>query len=117
MFSACSLLGVPANTSPVAALSSANLETACTSKSNPPTQVWLACTVYSQATGVCKDVASGHAVDLQLVQLVNAFSPDPILSTIGGLSVAAANLAATKWCSAEGYNVPVPAPSPRPAKA
>jgi hypothetical protein len=102
----CSLLGEPASTSPKATLSKANLTAACDSKTNGVTQVWLSCTVLSQVADVCGNVAGGNPVDEQLISVINAFSPDPVLNEIGTLGVGAANRATVSWCASQGYNAP-----------
>ena len=105
LIAGCSLFGEPANTSPIAALSKANLVAACASKTDTQLQVWAACTTESQVIAVCKNVRSGAPVDTQLVGIINAFvgSTDPVLSQIGSLSVSAANQALGAWCTQQGY--------------
>jgi hypothetical protein len=102
LLTGCSLLG-ESNEMPNAALSNAKLTAACDSKSNSATQIWMTCTVLSQATLVCNNVSSGAPVDQQLVQLIAAFAPDPVLAGVANASVDAANAALQSWCASEGY--------------
>jgi hypothetical protein len=65
--------------------------------------VWLACTALSQATAMCKDLAAGNPVDLQLIELVTAFYPDARLKALLGAGAAAVNAGLSDWCTVEGY--------------
>lgn len=110
--SGCSLLGEPPNTPPNAALSKANLTTACEATSGMPTQkvsqqaqtgAWLACTALSQVTLFCTNVRSNDPIDTELLDVILAFAPDPILSTLGNDALDVANAAAAQWCTTQGY--------------
>jgi hypothetical protein len=110
--SGCSLLGEPSNTPPNAALSKANLTAACEATSNTPAQAvsqkaatdaWLACTALSQVTLFCANVRSNAPIDTDLLDVILAFAPDPILSTLGNDALAVANAAAAQWCTTQGY--------------
>jgi hypothetical protein len=110
--SGCSLLGEPSNTPPNAALSKANLTAACTATANKPamqvsqkaqTGAWLACTALSQVTLFCSDVRSNAPIDTELLGVILAFAPDPILSMLGNEALDVANAAAGQWCMTQGY--------------
>jgi hypothetical protein len=110
--SGCSLLGEPANTSPNAALSKANLTAACEATAAMPamqvsqkaqTGAWLACTALSQVTLFCQNVRSNAPIDTELLDVILAFAPDPILSMLGNEALDVANAAAGQWCTTQGY--------------
>jgi hypothetical protein len=109
---ACSLLGEPSNTPPNAALSKTNLAAACEATSAAPadavsqkaqTDAWLACTALSQVTLFCQNVRSNAPIDTELVDIILAFAPDPVLSTLGNDALDVANAAAGQWCTTQGY--------------
>jgi hypothetical protein len=110
--SGCSLLGEPSNTPPNAALSKANLTAACEATSATPAQqasqkaatdAWLACMALSQVTLFCQNVRSDDPIDTELIDVILAFAPDPILSTLGNDALDVANAAAGQWCTTQGY--------------
>jgi hypothetical protein len=102
-FAGCSLFN-GAGQNPSVALSQAILTADCGSRTASAAQIWMACTVLSQTTFVCKNVSSGAPADEQIVQLITAFAPDPVLSGIAGMTVSAANATLATWCSQEGYS-------------
>lgn len=99
---ACATI-TPAQLIPNINLSKANLTTQCTAPNTNVGQVWAACTALSQAVFTCNDLASGTPIDLQIINLVNAYAPDPVLEYVVAASVASENMAMTDWCITQGY--------------